>query len=171
MAIISAELMIINGDSMSLMIGDKMVVSVHYTLTDNNGNVLDSSEGSDPLSYLHGANNIIPGLEKALIGKTADDALQVQVEPAEGYGEKVPELIQKVDKAAFQGVDTLETGMAFEAQGDNGQVQRVVITGIEEDLVRVDGNHPLAGVTLNFDVKIVSVRDATAEELSNGHVH
>ncbi len=156
---------------MSLMIGDKMVVSVHYTLTDNNGNVLDSSEGSDPLSYLHGANNIIPGLEKALIGKTADDALQVQVEPAEGYGEKVPELIQKVDKAAFQGVDTLETGMAFEAQGDNGQVQRVVITAIEEDLVTVDGNHPLAGVTLNFDVKIVSVRDATAEELSHGHVH
>ena len=102
------------------MIGDKMVVSMHYTLTDDDGNVLDSSEGSDPLSYLHGANNIIPGLEKALIGKMANDALQVKVDPAEGYGEKISELIQQVDKAAFQGVDNLEAGMAFEAQGENG---------------------------------------------------
>ena len=156
---------------MSLMIGDKMVVSMHYTLTDDDGNVLDSSEGSDPLSYLHGANNIIPGLEKALIGKMANDALQVKVDPAEGYGEKISELIQQVDKAAFQGVDNLEAGMAFEAQGENGQVQRVVITEIEGDQVTVDGNHPLAGVTLNFDVKIISVRDATQEELSHGHVH
>ena len=155
---------------MSLMIGDKMVVSMHYTLTDDGGNVLDSSEGSEPLSYLHGANNIIPGLEKALIGKIADDALQVKVEPAEGYGEKIPELIQQVDKKAFQGVENLEAGMAFEAQGENGQVQRVVITEIEDDQVTVDGNHPLAGVTLNFDVKIVSVRDATEEDISNGHV-
>ena len=153
------------------MIGDKMVVSMHYTLTDDDGNVLDSSEGSDPLSYLHGANNIIPGLEKALIGKMANDALQVKVDPAEGYGEKISELIQQVDKAAFQGVDNLEAGMAFEAQGENGQVQRVVITEIEGDQVTVDGNHPLAGVTLNFDVKIISVRDATQEELSHGHVH
>ena len=84
------------------MIGDKMVVSMHYTLTDDGGNVLDSSEGSEPLSYLHGANNIIPGLEKALIGKIADDALQVKVEPAEGYGEKIPELIQQVDKKPFK---------------------------------------------------------------------
>ena len=156
---------------MSLMIGDKMVVSMHYTLTDDGGNVLDSSEGSDPLSYLHGANNIIPGLEKALIGKMANDALQVKVEPVEGYGEKIPELIQQVDKAAFQGVDNLEAGMAFEAQGENGQVQRVVITEIEGDQVTVDGNHPLAGVALNFDVKIISVRDATEEELAHGHVH
>ena len=156
---------------MSLMIGDKMVVSMHYTLSDNDGNVLDSSEGADPLSYLHGANNIIPGLEKALIGKTADDTLQVKVEPAEGYGEKIPELMQIVDKAAFQGVDNLEAGMAFEAQGDNGQVQRVVISSIDGDKVTVDGNHPLAGVTLNFDVKVLSVRDATEEEISHGHAH
>ena len=156
---------------MSLMIGDKMVVSMHYTLTDDDGNVLDSSEGSDPLSYLHGANNIIPGLEKALIGKMANDALQVKVDPAEGYGEKISELIQQVDKAAFQGVDNLEAGMAFEAQGENGQVQRVVITEIEGDQVTVDGNHPLAGVTLNFDVKIINVRDATDEELSHGRAN
>jgi len=156
---------------MSLMIGDNMVVSMHYTLTDDSGNVLDSSEGSDPLSYLHGAGNIIPGLEKALVGKVADDALQVTVAPEEGYGEKVPELMQIVDRAAFQGVDDLQPGMAFEAQGQNGEAQRVVIANIEGDQVTVDANHPLAGVTLNFDVKIVGVREATQEELSHGHAH
>ncbi len=156
---------------MSLMIGDNMVVSMHYTLTDDSGNVLDSSEGSDPLSYLHGAGDIIPGLEKALVGKVADDALQVTVAPEEGYGEKVPELMQIVDRAAFQGVDDLQPGMAFEAQGQNGEAQRVVIANIEGDQVTVDANHPLAGVTLNFDVKIVGVREATQEELSHGHAH
>ena len=153
------------------MIGDKMVVSMHYTLTDNDGKVLDSSEGAEPLDYLHGAGNIIPGLETALIGKVADDALKVTVEPKEGYGELIPELIQKVNKSAFEGVDNLEPGMAFEAQGPDGQVQRVVISAVEGDEVTVNGNHPLAGVTLNFDVKIVSVRDATEEEIAHGHVH
>ncbi len=156
---------------MSLMIGEKMVVSMHYTLTDDQGKVLDSSEGGEPLSYLHGAGNIIPGLESALIGKVADDALQVTVAPKEGYGEVIPELIQKVDKAAFEGVDNLEPGMEFEALGPEGQVQRVVISEVEGDQVTVNGNHPLAGVTLNFDVKIVGVRDATEEEISHGHVH
>jgi FKBP-type peptidyl-prolyl cis-trans isomerase SlyD len=156
---------------MSLMIGNKMVVSMHYTLTDSDGKVLDTSEGADPLTYLHGAGNIIPGLEKALVGKVADDAMKVEVAPADGYGELVPELMQVVDKEAFQGVEMLEAGMSFEAQGPNGEVQRVVIAKIEGDQVTVDGNHPLAGVTLNFDVKIVSVRDATEEEISHGHVH
>ncbi len=156
---------------MSLMIGDRMVVSMHYTLTNSEGTVLDSSEGAEPLSYLHGAGNIIRGLEKALVGKTADDALQVEVAPEEGYGEVIPDLVQTVDKAAFQGVENLEAGMAFEAQADNGEVQRVVISKIEGDSVTVDGNHPLAGVTLNFDVKIVSVRDASEEEILHGHVH
>ena len=156
---------------MSLMIGDKMVVSMHYTLTDNDGKVLDTSEGAEPLSYLHGAGNIIPGLETALIGKVADDSLKVTVEPKEGYGELIPELIQKVNKSAFEGVETLEPGMAFEAQGPDGQVQRVVISEVEGDEVTVNGNHPLAGVTLNFDVRIVDVRDATEEEISLGHAH
>ncbi len=156
---------------MSLMIGDNMVVSIHYTLTDNDGNVLDASEENEPLSYLHGAGNIIPGLEKALIGKVVDDALLVKVEPADAYGEKAPELIQTVDRAAFEGVESLQPGMAFEAQGENGQIQRVVIASIEGDQVTVDGNHPLAGVTLNFDVKVASIRDATQEEISHGHVH
>ena len=156
---------------MTLMVGDNMVVSMHYTLTDEQGNVLDSSQDSEPLAYLYGAKNIIPGLEKGLIGKTIDDECQVTVAPQEGYGEIIPELIQTIDKAAFEGVDSLEAGMAFEAQGPSGEVQRVVITEVNGDQVTVDGNHPLAGVTLNFDVKIISVRDATAEEIEHGHVH
>ena len=148
-----------------------MVVSMDYTLTDGDGKVLDSSDGTEPLSYLHGAGNIIPGLEKALIGKVADDTMKVEVAPADGYGELAPELTQVVDKAAFEGVETLEAGMSFEAQGPNGEVQRVVIAKVEGDQVTVDGNHPLAGVTLNFDVKIISVRDATEEEMSHGHAH
>lgn len=153
------------------MIGENSVVSMHYKLTDNDGNVIDSSEGMDPLTYLHGAGNIISGLEKALVGKVEKDALTVKVSPAEGYGEIVEELVEKVPKAAFQGVDTIEVGMSFEAQDPNGQMQRIVVKKVEGDMVIVDANHPLAGVELNFDVSIVSVREATEEEISHGHVH
>ena len=156
---------------MSLLIGDNLVVSMHYKLTDDDGNVLDSSEGGDAMSYLHGAGNIIPGLEKALVGKVEKDTLDVKVEPADGYGVVVPELIQTIDKAAFEGVESLEPGMAFEAQGPDGQVQRIIVKKVEGDEVTVDGNHPLAGVTLNFAVEIVSVREATQEEIDHGHVH
>ena len=156
---------------MSLLIGDKLVVSMHYKLTDNDGNVLDSSEGAEPLTYLHGSGNIIPGLEKELVGKVAGDSEQVKVEPAEGYGEINPELIQTVDKAAFQGVESVEVGMSFEAQASDGSVQHIVIKNVEGEEVTIDANHPLAGVTLNFDVEIVSVREATEEEIDHGHVH
>lgn len=156
---------------MSLLIGDNLVVSVHYKLTDDDANVLDSSEGSEPLAYLHGAGNIIPGLENALVGKVAGDSLKVRVEPAEGYGEIVPELIETVDIAAFQGVDSVEPGMAFEAQAPDGSVQRIVVKAVEGNDVTIDANHPLAGVTLNFDIEIVGVREATEEEIAHGHVH
>lgn len=156
---------------MSLLIGDKLVVSMHYTLTDNEGNVLDSSEGAEPLTYLHGAGNIIPGLEKALVGKVEGDSQQVTVEPAEGYGEVMAELMQTVDKAAFQGVESVEVGMSFEAQTSDGSVQHIVVSKVDGDQVTVDANHPLAGVVLNFDVEIVSVREATEEEIDHGHVH
>ena len=156
---------------MSLLIGDNLVVSMHYKLTDNEGNVLDSSEGSEPLTYLHGAGNIIPGLEKALVGKVEGDTQQVTVEPAEGYGEVMPELTQTVDKAAFQGVESVEVGMSYEAQTSDGSVQHIVVTKVDGEQVTVDANHPLAGVVLNFDVEIVSVREATEEEISHGHVH
>lgn len=156
---------------MSLPIGDKLVVSMHYTLKDDEGSVIDSSEGRDPLNYLHGAGNIIPGLEKELVGKTAGDKLTVRVDPAEGYGEIVPELIQTLDKSLFQGVDKIEEGMTFNAQGPSGQMQQVVVKAVEGEEVTIDANHPLAGVALNFAVEIASVREATEEEVAHGHVH
>ena len=156
---------------MSLLIGEKLVVTIHYKLTDDSGNVIDSSEGKDPLTYLHGAKNIIPGLEKPLVGKTKGAKLQVKVDPVEGYGEVKPELTTVVEKSLFQGVDTLEVGMTFEASAPDGSRQQVVVKKVEEDKVTIDANHPLAGVTLNFDVEVVGVREANQEELSHGHVH
>jgi FKBP-type peptidyl-prolyl cis-trans isomerase SlyD len=146
-------------------------VSFHYLLTDEDGNKVDSSEGMEPLAYLHGAGNIIPGLEKALEGKSVGDALKVAVTAAEGYGKVQPELIQEVPKSAFQGVDNIETGMQFEAQTNQGGTVPVVITAVTEQTVTVDGNHPLAGKNLNFDVTIEQVREATEEEISHGHIH
>ena len=156
---------------MSLMIGDNSVVSMHYKLTDNDGNVIDSSEGTEPLTYLHGAGNIIPSLEKALVGKVVNDSLTVMVQPSDGYGEVMQELIQTIDKAAFQGVETLEAGMSFEAQSPDGSSKRIVVKKVESDQITINTNHPLAGVELNFDVNIVSVREATEEEKAHGHVH
>ncbi len=156
---------------MSLLIGNNLVVSMHYTLTDDDGNVLDSSEGSEPLAYLHGGGNIIPGLEKALTGKIKGDSLEVSVAPEEAYGESRPELVQVVNKAAFQGVDKVEAGMMFETQSPDGAVQRIMVKNVEGDEVTIDGNHPLAGVPLNFAVEIVEVREATEEEIAHGHSH
>jgi FKBP-type peptidyl-prolyl cis-trans isomerase SlyD len=156
---------------MSLLVGDKLIVSMHYKLTDNDGNVIDSSEGAEPLAYLHGGGQIIPGLENALTGKTEGSSLQVKIEPADGYGEVNPELLNVVKKEVFQGVDSIEPGMQFEAQTPEGGMQRIVVQKVEGDDVTIDANHPLAGMALNFDVNVVGVRDATEEELSHGHAH
>ena len=156
---------------MSLLIGDNLVVSMHYKLTDNDGNLLDSSEGAEPLAYLHGAGNIIPGLEKALVGKVQGDSLQVEVTPEEAYGELIPELIQVVDKAAFQGAESVDAGMMFETQAPDGSTQRIVVKQVEGDQVTIDANHPLAGMHLTFDVDIVEVRAASEEEIAHGHTH
>ncbi len=153
------------------MIGDNSVVSIHYKLTDNDENVIDTSEGAEPLTYLHGVGNLIPGLEKELVGKVENDALTVKVQPADGYGDVVEELVESVPKTAFQGVDNIEVGMSFEAQNPNGDMQRIVVKKVDGDMVTVDANHPLAGVELNFDVTIISVREATEEEIAHGHVH
>lgn len=144
---------------------------MHYRLTDAEGELLDSSEGADPLNYLHGAGNLIPGLETALVGKVEGDELQVQVEPADAYGEVQAELVQVVDRAAFQGVETVDVGMTFEAQDPNGASRRIVVMAVDGDQVTVDANHPLAGRQLNFDVQVVGVREATPEEIAHGHVH
>lgn len=149
---------------------DQHVVYIHYTLTNDGGEVLDSSQGGDPLAFLFGAGNIIPGLEKALGGKQAGDKLDVRVEAAEAYGDRDDRLIQEVPRSAFQGVSDIRPGMAFTAQSSQGPM-RVVVTAVSDDTVTVDGNHPLAGEPLNFAVEVTEVRPATAEELSHGHVH
>jgi FKBP-type peptidyl-prolyl cis-trans isomerase SlyD len=156
---------------MTLLVGDNLVVSMHYKLTDEEGNVLDSSEGEEPMSYLHGSKNIIPGLENALTGKAMGAKCEVKIEPGEGYGEIVPELIEVVDKSAFPGVDNIEAGMGFETQTPDGQTHRIAVKEVEGDKVTIDGNHPLAGKVLHFDIEIVGVRDATKEEIDHGHVH
>ncbi|MCK0537228.1 FKBP-type peptidyl-prolyl cis-trans isomerase [Alcanivorax quisquiliarum] len=154
-----------------MQIAENAVVAIHYTLTNDAGDTLDSSrERDEPLAYLHGHGNIIPGLEKALLGKQSGDTLKVTVEPAEGYGERHEGLIQEVPREAFQGVDELEPGMQFQASTDAGP-RMFTITDVQDDVVTVDGNHPLAGATLHFDVEVADVRAASAEELSHGHVH
>ena len=146
------------------------VVSIDYTLTGEQGQVLDSSDGREPLAYLHGAGNIIPGLETALEGKNEGEQVKVTIVPAQGYGEHDPKLVQVVPRKAFTGAPTITPGMQF--QGNTNQGPRIItVTKVEGDDITIDANHPLAGQTLNFDVKVVGIRDATAEELSHGHVH
>jgi len=152
-------------------IEDKLAVAIHYTLTNQQGETLDSSEGQDPLRYLHGARNIIPGLEAALHGKAAGDKLSVTVQPDQAYGEINPDMIQIVPREAFQGIDDIQPGMQFQASGPDGQAQVVTIKSVDEEGVTVDGNHPLAGQVLNFDVTVEEVRKATKEEIEHGHVH
>lgn len=146
------------------------VVAMHYTLTDDKGEVLDSSAGGEPLSYLHGHNNIVAGLEKALDGKQAGFKSKVTVAPADAYGEQNPEAIFTEPHASFAPDMKLETGMQIHADGKHGPVTFTVVALTEAGIV-LDGNHPLAGKTLHFDVELVEVRKATATELSHGHVH
>ena len=145
------------------------VVSIHYTLTNNEGKVLDSSGGKDPLAYIHGNGNLIPGLEEDLEGKEAGYKKDVVISPEKGYGKRDKELIQTLDKSKF-GEDEIQLGMKFNADGDQG-THVVTVTKIEGDQVTIDGNHELAGVSLNFKVEIVEVREPTPDELDHGHVH
>lgn len=153
-----------------MQIAQRSIASFHYTLTNDGGDILDTSREREPLAYLHGAGNIVPGLEKALAGHAAGDAFKVSVEPGEGYGPRREELVQTLPKSAFEGVPTVKPGMQFQAKGPQGHVL-ITVTGVEGDQVHVDGNHPLAGQTLHFDVEVTEVREATEEELNHGHVH
>ncbi|QIT54720.1 peptidylprolyl isomerase [Aquisalimonas sp. 2447] len=153
-----------------MQIAKDKVVAIDYTLKDDDGSVLDTSEGKEPLAYLHGSGNIIPGLEKALEGKAQGDEVNVQVPPEEAYGERRDDLQQVVPRSLFQGVDELQVGMQFQAQSEGGE-QIVTIAGIDGDDITVDANHPMAGVPLNFEVKVVEVREATDEEKEHGHAH
>ena len=143
---------------------------MEYALRNDEGTILDQSQPEQPLTYLHGHKNIIPGLESALVGKAAGDEVEVRVSPAEGYGDKNPALEQVVPKDRFQGIENIEAGMQFQASTDQGPVS-VRVVKVEDEDVTVDGNHPLAGEHLNFKVKVQDVRSATEEEIAHGHVH
>lgn len=152
-----------------MQITDKTAVSFHYTLTNDSGEQLDSSRGEAPLLYLHGAGNIISGLEAALAGKSVGDSFKVTIPPADAYGELAPDMVQVVSKKMFDGMD-LEIGMQFHADVSHGSGV-ITITEINGDDVTVDGNHPLAGETLVFDVEVIDVRPATNDEMAHGHIH
>jgi FKBP-type peptidyl-prolyl cis-trans isomerase SlyD len=153
-----------------MVIEKDRVVTIDYKLQDSAGEVIDESEVSNPLIYLHGNDNIISGLEMHLVGKKTGDELACVVPAKEGYGERDEALVFKVSKSEFGDGATIELGMQFEAQGEDG-AQIVTVRSIEGDEVTIDANHPLAGEELHFTVKVVDVREATAEELQHGHVH
>lgn len=146
------------------------VVTFHYTLRDEQGAVIDSSNGRAPLSYLHGKGNIIPGLEQALVGKATGDKLDVTVAPEQAYGRRDERLVQTVARKLFGEIAELKPGMQVRASGRQG-ARLVNVVRVERDFVTVDGNHPLAGRTLRFSLEVAEVRKATHEEVSHGHVH
>jgi FKBP-type peptidyl-prolyl cis-trans isomerase SlyD len=149
-----------------MQISKNKVAAIHYTLRDNEGTVIDTSDGREPLYYLHGAGNLILGMEEGLEGKGQGEKLSLKISPDKGYGELDPTMVQKVPRSAFGGQD-VKPGMKFST--NQGGVVTVKEVGL--DNITVDANHPLAGVTLNFEVEIMEVRNATDEELSHGHVH
>ncbi len=155
-----------------MQIRAQTVVSIAYTLKDDAGEVLDSSEDRDPLAYIHGAGNIVPGLEKALEGKSAGDKLSVKLSPEEAYGPRDPALVATIPKRQLQVDDRSKVvvGGRYRAWLAGG-AQLVQVTAIDGDQVSVDGNHPLAGMSLHFEVEVAEVRKATAQELTHGHVH
>lgn len=154
-----------------MVVAADKVVLIHYTLTNDEGKVIDSSSGGEPLAYIHGNGNLVPGLERELEGKEPGTKLSVRIAPADGYGEHDANLVQRVPKRSFGNVANIKAGMQFQAQTSGGHTRVVTVTGIQGDMVTVDGNHPLAGEHLNFEVEITEVREATTEELEHGHVH
>ena len=147
------------------------VVQMHYTLTNPEGEVLDSSQGREPLAYLHGCSNIVPGLERQLDGVSVGDHIDAIVDPKEGYGERNPNATHVLPKDAFPDDFPIAVGTPLALQGEGDQVLHCFIVGVREDAVMVDANHPLAGITLHFAVDIVEIRDASDEEKTHGHPH
>ena len=145
------------------------VASIEYRLTSDNGEEIDSSEGHGPLSYVHGTDSIVPGLESELEGKQPGDELKVRVPPDKGYGERDESLVHSVPRKQFPAGE-IEVGMQVEARTKEGRMHLTVV-GVEADSIKLDANHPLAGIALNFAIKVVEVRPATPEELLHGHVH
>jgi FKBP-type peptidyl-prolyl cis-trans isomerase SlyD len=151
-------------------IAQDSVVTIHYTLKDDAGEIIDSSVDAEPLPYLHGHGNLVPGLERELEGKNVGDKINVTVQPQDGYGEYDKKLVQRVPRRALQGISNLRVGLRLQMQSPEGP-RTVVVTHLMGDMVTLDGNHPLAGKALSFEVEVTDIRQATEEELSHGHVH
>ncbi len=151
------------------IVGPDHVVSIEYRLTDDQGNLIDTSDGGEPLVFLYGHGQIIPGLEKALEGKPEGHKGHVVIPPADGYGESDPELIFTEPKSTFE--FEVEVGQMLEASDEEGETYEYQVIGVDDEGIKLDGNHPLAGKTLTFDVTVLSVRPASPTELSHGHVH
>ncbi|RJY12552.1 peptidylprolyl isomerase [Parashewanella spongiae] len=153
-----------------MKIAQHSAVTVHYRLTDADGQLIEDSFDAEPMLYLHGANNMIPGLEAALEGKIVGDKIDVTIAAKDGYGEIVEELRQEVPLDAFGDIEDIAPGMRFMAETDNGEIP-VQITEVKDDTVIVDGNHPLSGKDLSFHVEVIEVRTATENEIDHGHIH
>ena len=154
-----------------MQIANDRAVLIHYKVSNSGGEVVDTSDGEEPLAYIHGQGDIVPGLEQALLGKSAGERVKITVSPEQGYGEWDEDKVQTVPRAAFEDGGEIAPGMRFQAQGDDGEDVIVTVTRVSNDEITIDANHPLAGQTLNFDVEIVSVRECTEEELAHGHIH
>lgn len=152
-----------------MLISKDKVVKMHYSVMDKEENLIDSSHDNEPLAFIQGQRFLIPGLENELEGHKVGDTFSVTVPAKDGYGERHDGFVQTVDKSMF-GDNPMDVGMQFRATTDDGE-QTVIVVEVTEDTVTVDGNHPLAGMDLVFDVEILEVRDATEEELAHGHVH
>lgn len=153
-----------------MKVAKNQVVAINYVLKNDAGQVIDTSEGQEPLHYIQGSGQIIPGLESALEGKGKGDRIQVVIEPADAYGEVNQDLVQDVPRENFGEIKDIEVGMQFEVQTQAGPLV-VVVDEVNDQTIRVNGNHPLAGIRLHFDVTVDSIRAATKEELDHGHVH
>lgn len=153
-----------------MKIANQAVVSIEYTVSDEDGTLIDSSEDSGPMAYIQGTGAIIPGLEAKLEGKEKGAHFELVVGPEDGYGVRDEELVESFPKRQFEDPELLEVGMQFELESEDGPTV-VSIVGLDNDEVVVDGNHPLAGLTLKFVVTVIEVRKATKEELQHGHAH
>ena len=155
-----------------MKIASNKVATLHYTLKDDKGALIESSvDSGEPLTYIHGIGNLIPGLESKLEGKKAGDKLSVVVKAEDAYGERDEEMIEEVERTEFDDGEELEVGKEFQYDDEDGNIFHVRVVKMDDKMVTIDGNHPLAGQTLAFEVEVLDVRDASAEELEHGHVH
>lgn len=154
-----------------MKIANQCVVSIHYTLTDTQGQELDSSKGQDPLTYLHGTDGLIPGLERELEGREPGEQFEATVQPEEAYGDVNPQLVQDVPLEVLDGIENLHVGMALQSKAPDGSVQNLRVDAIGDESATLNANHPLAGEVLKFEVSVENVRAATEEELEHGHAH